>query len=92
MEKIFEKYSQLHPDQVLIVEAMIDGETDQIMVFKGFSSSLVKPTAYDPDLGVLPDQAEILAISCLQAPYNPSQPIYLAQNLSWAAFLRLAQD
>lgn len=86
MEKILEQYSQLHPDQVLIVEARIDGQFDQIMVFKGFSSSLVRPTAHDPDLAILPDQAEILTVSIVQAPYHPTQPVYVAQNLSWTEF------
>jgi hypothetical protein len=85
-EKILEQYSQNHPTEVLLVEAEINEEYDQIMVFKGFSSSLVRSTAFDPDLAVLPTDAKILSISRLKAPYQPNDPTYLAQNLTWEQF------
>jgi len=39
-----------------------EGESDQIAIFKGFSSSLMRPTAFDPEVPVLPDKAKILTI------------------------------
>jgi hypothetical protein len=89
IEKILEQYSQNHPEEVLLVEAEIDGALDQIMIFKGFSSSLVRPTAFDPDLPILPAAAKILSISRVKAPYRPDSPEYISQNLTWEQFQAL---
>jgi hypothetical protein len=85
-EKILEQYSDNHREELLLVELEINGEFDLIMVFKGFSSSLVRSTAFDPDLAVLPTDAKILSISRLKAPYDPNSPTYIAQNLTWEQF------
>ncbi len=51
---------------------------------QGFSSSLVKQTAPDPENPVLPASAVIKSIDILLAPYNPdNEKSYLARNLSW---------
>ncbi len=66
-----------------------DGATpleDVILIFKGFSSSLMQPTNPDPDVPVLPPQAKIVSIDRLASPYTPEHPTYLDQNLSWASF------
>ncbi|MBW4553779.1 MAG: hypothetical protein KME35_22125 [Aphanocapsa sp. GSE-SYN-MK-11-07L] len=81
-----EHYSAKHPQEVLLVEAEVEGEFDQVMIFKGFSSSLIRATAADPDIPVLPAGATILTIARLQAPYNPSQPCYLEPALTWENF------
>ncbi|KOR36200.1 MULTISPECIES: DUF7734 family protein [Planktothricoides] len=78
-----EKYTIKRPTEVLIVKAEIDGEADEIAIFKGYSSSLMRPTAFDPDVPVLPDTAEILTIDRLQGPLNPTNPIYIEQGLTW---------
>lgn len=78
-----EKYTAKRPQEVLIVTAEIEGEADQIAIFKGFSSSLMRPTAFDPEVPVLPDQATILTIDRLASPYNPNNPQYIQQGLSW---------
>lgn len=78
-----EQYTLRHPQAVLRVLARVDGEADEILIFRGFSSSLVRPTAFDPDVPVLPESAEIDAIDILAGPYNPEQPRYLHQGLSW---------
>lgn len=69
--------------EVLLVSAEIAGEPDQIMVFKGFSSSLTRQTAFDPDISVLPENAVIIQIDRLRSPYIPEQPTYIQQGLSW---------
>jgi hypothetical protein len=51
-----EQYTLKRPNEVLLVTAEIDGELDQIAVFKGFSSSLMRSTDSDPDVPVLPLQ------------------------------------
>ena len=45
-----EQYTLKHPQEVLLVKAEVNGELDELMVFKGFSSSLVRSTAFDPDV------------------------------------------
>lgn len=79
-----EQYTLQHPNAVLLVRAVVDGENnDEIIIFRGFSSSLVNPTAFDPDVPVLPDTAEIQTIDICQGPYTPDQPRYIHQGLSW---------
>jgi hypothetical protein len=85
----FENYTTKCPDEVLLVRAEIEGELDEVMIFKGFSSSLMRPTAFDPDVPVIPDDAEIISIDRLTAPYNPKNPIYIEQNISWESFQAL---
>ena len=81
-----EQYTLRHPQEVLLVKAMIGAEADEILVFKGFSSSLMRPTSADPDVAVLPDNAIIQSIDRLQGPYTPDNPQYLEQGLDWPAF------
>lgn len=83
LERRLEQYTLKRPQEVLLVTVAIAGETDQVMIFKGFSSSLMRPTAFDPDVPVLPDDAEIVAIDRLQGPYNPAAPRYLEQGVTW---------
>lgn len=78
-----EQYTQKRPGEVLLITADIAGEPDQIMVFKGFSSSLMRQTAFDPDVPVLPEDAAIVQIDRLQSPYIPDQPQFIEQGLSW---------
>lgn len=78
-----ERYTQKRRHEVLLVSVDVDGEPDQIAVFRGFSSSLMHPTVTDPDIPVLPEDAKILMIDRLQGPYNPGQPQYLQQGLTW---------
>jgi hypothetical protein len=71
------------PPEVLLVSIEVEGEPDQIAIFKGFSSSLMRPTEFDPDVPVLPAAAKIIAIDRLVAPYNPQSPQYIQQGLTW---------
>ncbi len=57
-----EKYTTKRPLEVLLVAVEIAGQSDQIAIFKGFSSSLMRPTASDPEIPVLPDDAKIISI------------------------------
>jgi len=77
-----EQYTLKRPQEVLLVEAEIDGEPDTIVIFKGFSSSLVRPTAFDPEVPVLPEDAKITSIDRLVGPYNPDNPQYIDRHLS----------
>jgi len=84
---ILETYSRSHPQEVLVVEIVSPAGEDQILIFKGFSSSLRCATAADPDIPVIPDGAEIRHIDRVVAPYQPRSPQYIQRNLTWAEFL-----
>lgn len=91
-EKRLEQYTLIHPQEVLLVEVETEGELDQIMIFKGFSSSLTGATAYDPDVQILAEDATILRIDRVMSPYSPDNPQYLEQGISWETMeQRLAQ-
>lgn len=80
-----EQYTIRHPQEVLLVNIRVNGEPDQIAIFKGFSSSLMRPTAYDPDVPVLPEDAEIFTIDRLESPFDPAAPRYIQQGLTLAS-------
>ncbi len=86
-----ERYTEKRPQEVLLVMAEVDGVVDQVAIFRGFSSSLVRSTAFDPDLPVLPAHAIIQAIDRLHSPYNPSEPRYIQQGLTWEAMQPLLE-
>ena len=78
-----EQYTTKRPHEVLIVRAEIEGELDEVAIFKGFSSSLTRQTAFDPDVPVLPESANIISIDRVASPYNPESPGYIQQGLTW---------
>lgn len=84
-----EAYSRLHSEEVLRVTLQLADQADavdEVLVFRGFSSSLGRPTASDPDVPVIPADAHILTVDRLQAPYTPQSPQVLAGGLTWSAF------
>lgn len=81
-----EAYSERFPQEVLLVQAHVDHEPDTVIIFRGFSSSLMRPTAFDPEVPVLPKTAVIKTLDRLQGPYQPEAPQYLERNISWATF------
>jgi hypothetical protein len=82
-----EHYSEKFPQEVLLVFAEVDGETDQVIVFRGFSSSLSRPTAYDPEVPTLPPDAVIHSVDRLKGPYKPQSPEYIERDIAIASFL-----
>ncbi len=92
IERRLEKYTINHPQEVLIVTVRIEDEEDQIAIFKGFSSSLMRPTAFDPDVPLIPQNAEIVNIDRVASPYNPDAPRYIEQGLTWEAMAQLLLD
>lgn len=79
-----EQYTIKNPKEVLLVTAKVGTDEDQVAIFKGFSSSLMHPTAFDPDVPVLPADADIQSIDRLQGPYNPHCPKIIERGLSLA--------
>jgi hypothetical protein len=52
----------------------------------------MRPTAFDPDVPVLPPQAKIVTIDRVASPYNPDAPRYLQQGLTWETMQQLLSD
>ncbi|MGK7940441.1 MAG: hypothetical protein AB4062_09910 [Crocosphaera sp.] len=78
-----EQYTIKYPQEVLLITVSLEEEMDQLMVFKGFSSSLMRPTEFDPDVPMLSENAKIISIDRLQSPYNPNNPNYIEKRLTW---------
>ena len=87
-----EQYTAKRPQEVLIVTASIAGVEDQIAIFRGYSSSLMYPTASDPDVPVLPNDAKIISIDRVASPYNPESPQYIEQGLTWETIQPLLSE
>jgi hypothetical protein len=81
--KRLEQYTNKRPQEVLLVTVEIADEQDKVAIFKGFSSSLMRPTAFDPEVPVIPDEATILGIDRIASPYNPENPRYIERQISW---------
>ena len=79
-----EEYTRQRPEEVLIVTLETEGEMDEVMIFKGFSSSLMHPTNFDPDIPIISTTAKIIKIDRASSPYNPDAPNYLQQGLTQA--------
>ena len=84
-----EKYTQENSQEVLVVKAQEGDELIEIVVFKGFSSSLTGATAFDRDLPILSDQARIIMLDRLMSPYNPTNPQYIQKNITAQEFVGL---
>ncbi|WP_414753735.1 hypothetical protein [Anabaena sp. CCY 9910] len=83
--KRLEQYTSKRPQEVLLVTVEIANEQDKIAIFKGFSSSLMRPTAFDPDVPVIPDEARVISVDRIASPYNPESPRYIQRDISWEA-------
>ena len=90
--KRLEEYTAKRPQEVLLETVEIADEQDTIAIFKGFSSSLMRPTAFDADVPVMPDGANILNIDRVASPYNPEVPRYIQQGLPWSAMEALLSE
>ncbi len=88
-----EAISRARPDRVLRLTGQLPGpgasepgpgpspegsEPFELLIFRGFSSSLSHPTGFDPDLPALPATARIEAAELLAGPLNPSREQRLA--------------
>jgi hypothetical protein len=81
-----EQYSLRHPREVLVVHSQWEGQLDEILVFRGFSSSLIQSTDADPDVPVLDPEAHVIGIDRCQAPYSALVPKYLERGITAAMF------
>jgi len=62
-------------------------EPFELLIFRGFSSSVSHPTGFDPDQPLLPDAAQIEQAELLQGPLNPQAEQCLAQASGAETFL-----
>jgi hypothetical protein len=90
--KRLEQYTIKKQQEVLIINVEINGEEDQIAIFKGFSSSLMRPTNFDPDVPIFADDAVIISIDRVASPYNPDAVNYLEKGLSWESMRSLLSE
>jgi hypothetical protein len=82
INKRLEAYTIQYPQEVLIATIETEGECDRIAIFKGFSSSLMHATAFDPEVPTISESAKIISIDILTSPYNPEKPNYVRQGLT----------
>ena len=71
-----EELSRSRPDRVVRLTGELPGdgglEPFELLIFRGFSSSVSHPTAFDPDQPALPAEALVQAAELLQGPFNPA--------------------
>ncbi|PON81814.1 hypothetical protein TorRG33x02_224250 [Trema orientale] len=83
---MLELYSQNARGEALLVQAMVDGQDVEVLIFKGFSSCLSYRTSPDPSKSILPARAVIKSIDRVKGPFDPSNIEYLQKGLSWEEF------
>lgn len=87
-----EKYTLQNRQEVLMVHLeTAAGEADTVMIYAGFSSSLVMPTAFDPDVPVIAADSTIMSVDRLKSPYNPDAPQYIESGLSLTAMISILE-
>ena len=88
-----EAISRSRSDRVLRLRGTLPAEAGEasepfeLLIFRGFSSSVSHPTAFDPDQPALAESAQITAAELLQGPLNPAQEVLLAGPVAVEAFL-----
>ena len=91
-----EAISQGRPDRVLRLRGELPGASDgdwepfELLIFRGFSSSVTHPTGFDPDQPALPEQARITAAELLQGPLDPANATPLAGPMAAERWLEPA--
>jgi hypothetical protein len=70
-----EELSRDRPDRLLRLRGTLlpQGEPFELLIFRGFSSSVSHPTAFDPDQPALPSGALVEQAELLQGPLNPAE-------------------
>lgn len=87
-----ETYTRLRPREVLLVRVEINGLSEEVLVFRGASSSLTSPTPVDPGQPVIPPGARLLNVDRLKAPYLPNDPQVIATGLDQDQLERLLAE
>jgi len=66
-------------------------EPFELLIFRGFSSSVSHPTAFDPDQPALPESARLMSAELLQGPLNPAAEQRVAGPMDPALLLEPAR-
>ncbi|MCP9849665.1 hypothetical protein [Cyanobium sp. Morenito 9A2] len=88
-----ESISRGRPDRVLRLRGTLpaadDGASEafELLIFRGVSSSVTHPTAFDPDQPALPEGAEISGAELLEAPLRSGAERILAGPMAAGPFL-----
>ncbi|XP_076919875.1 uncharacterized protein LOC143580826 [Bidens hawaiensis] len=88
---VLEFYTQVAKEEALLVKAVVDDQPVELLVFKGFSSSLSSGTSFDPTKSILPARAVIQSIDRVKGPFDPSNIDYIEKNLQVEAFKTVVQ-
>ncbi|KAK6931649.1 hypothetical protein RJ641_003442 [Dillenia turbinata] len=83
---MLEFYSQSARGEALLVQAVVDDEDVEVLIFRGFSSCLSYGTSPDPSKSILPARAVIKSIDRIKGPFDPSNIEYLEKGLTVEAF------
>ncbi|ONK65321.1 uncharacterized protein A4U43_C07F35920 [Asparagus officinalis] len=83
---MLESYSESAWSKALLVRALVDGEEEEVLIFRGFSSCLSSRTATELSKSVLPQKAIIKSIDVIKGPFDPSNIEYLERDLTWETF------
>ncbi|MBW4698194.1 MAG: hypothetical protein KME03_09920 [Aphanocapsa lilacina HA4352-LM1] len=76
-----EAYTRKRPGEVLLVRVLLDGSEEEVLVFRGASSFLTRPTPADPGQPVIPAGAQLLGVERQRAPFSPVNPQVIAAGL-----------
>lgn len=88
-----EQYTLKRRQEVLIVNLKTaEGESDSVMIFAGFSSSLMRATDFDPDVPIIAADSTIISIDRLTSPYDPHNPEYIESGLTIEAMESILQN
>ncbi|KAI3889628.1 hypothetical protein MKX03_007650 [Papaver bracteatum] len=85
---LLESYSESKRNEALLVTAMVDGQEEEVLIFKGFSSCLSYSTSPDPSRSILPERAVIQSIDIIKGPFDPSNIEYIEKGLTLEIFQR----
>jgi hypothetical protein len=77
-----ERYTQRIPTEALRVQIQIGDIEDWVLIFRGFSSSLMRSTPANLEDPVIPSGAKLLRLERLRAPLDPVNPVVLAEYQS----------
>jgi hypothetical protein len=83
-----ETLSRERPDRVLRLEGHLPGgELFELLIYRGFSSSITHPTAFDPDQPALAEGSAIARAILLEGPLKPGHEVQLAGPAPVETFL-----
>jgi len=86
-----ERYSERNPREVLRIQLEQEDGSDTVIIYRGFSSSLVRGTPADVSEPVIPHQARLITVERIQAPLDPVHPRILATYSDLTAVMELLQ-